>query len=234
MRLWLWAVNLHLWTKNCRANWNPWKILSTSTRFLWRWSKCWIAWVSHLHAGSVGIVSVETALPALPMLTPSLRPATIVALDMNMVDLRAAVLPLVQYDMFSRREDKFFARLEKKPRHAYTQTTAVQSYRFPTCACGSTGREGGGHALWFVGRLASTSHAHGQCAIPKDQPPNASCLLQIYGGATLCCHQMPPGNASQNPGSSQVFWIVHAMGIAIIRVSLYFCVHLVRARFQLH
>ena len=112
--------------------------------------------------------------------------------------------------------------------------TPLQSHRVPACACGSTGREGGGHALWVVGGLASTSGAHGQCAIAKDQPPNASCFLQMNGGATLCCHQMLPGNPSQNLASSQVFWIGHAMGTAIIRVSLYFCVPPMRARFQLY
>ena len=69
-----------------------------------------------------GIVRVETALPALPMLTPSPPPAPIVVLDRDMADLRAAVLPLVQYDMFSWREDKYFTSLGKKPRHAYTRT----------------------------------------------------------------------------------------------------------------
>ena len=69
-----------------------------------------------------GIVPVETDVPALPMLILSPCPATIVVLDKNLVDLRAAVLPLVQYDMFSWREDKFFANLGKKTRHAYTRT----------------------------------------------------------------------------------------------------------------
>ena len=67
-------------------------------------------------SGSPAIVPVEMALPTLPMLIPS--PGSP---DMNMVlDLHAIFLLLVQYDMFSWREDKFFARLGEKPRHAYT------------------------------------------------------------------------------------------------------------------
>ena len=65
------------------------------------------------------IVPVEMALPTLPMLAPSPRPATIVVSDRNMVDHLTVVLPFVQYDMFSLREDNFFAMLGKKPRHAY-------------------------------------------------------------------------------------------------------------------
>ena len=69
-----------------------------------------------------GIVPVETALPALTMHAPSPRPANIVVSDRKMGDLRAAILPLVQYDMFSWREDKFFGSLGGKPILAYTRT----------------------------------------------------------------------------------------------------------------
>ena len=73
-------------------------------------------------SGSPTIDPVGTPLPALPMLIASPSPATIVVPDMNMADLLAAVLPLVQYDMFSWREDKFLAQLGKRPRYAYTRT----------------------------------------------------------------------------------------------------------------
>ena len=142
--------------------------------------------------------------------------------------------PWFSITCFPWREDKFFAKLRKNPMYAYTQTNPpLQSHRVPACACDSTGREGCGHALWVVEGLISTNGAHGQCALPKDQPPNASCLLQINGGETFCRHQMPFRNASQKPANSQVFWIGHAMGTAIIKVSLCFCARPVRAKFQL-
>ena len=85
-----------------------------------------------------------------------------------MEDLIAAVLPLVQYDMFSWREDKFFANVENTHICKQPNQPPLQSLTFSECACGSTGREGSGHAVWVVGGLASTNRAHGQRAISKE------------------------------------------------------------------
>ena len=57
-----------------------------------------------------------------PMLIPPPSSATIVALTSKMEDLIAAVLPLVQYDMFSWREDSFFANRGNIPRYSSSRT----------------------------------------------------------------------------------------------------------------
>ena len=59
-----------------------------------------------------------TPLLAQPMLIPPPSPTTIVALNSKLEDLLADVLSLVQYDMFSWREDNFFAKREQRPRYA--------------------------------------------------------------------------------------------------------------------
>ena len=71
--------------------------------------------------------SFGTPLLVQPMLIPHPSSATIVAPTSAMEDLLAAVLPLVQYDMFSWRKDKFFA----KPIYASSRTnTPCNRLRF--------------------------------------------------------------------------------------------------------
>jgi hypothetical protein len=70
--------------------------------------------------GPQGIEPVGTPLPAPPMLTTCPSPVSIVLPDLNMTDLLAAILPLVQYDMFSWREDTFPSKLGKRPRSGCT------------------------------------------------------------------------------------------------------------------
>ena len=70
--------------------------------------------------GSPTIDPFGTPLNALRMLIASPSPTAIVVSNTNMVDLFAAVVPLVQYDMFSWREDNFFAQLGKGPTYAHT------------------------------------------------------------------------------------------------------------------
>ena len=72
-------------------------------------------------SGSPTIDPFGTPLPTLRMLIASPSPATNVVPNTSMADLLAAILPLVQYDMFSWREDKFLAQLGNGPAYGHTR-----------------------------------------------------------------------------------------------------------------